>query len=314
MMSNDEVMQKFEDDALLHDLRERTVETYRRCFGMLLEFSKETEYAALTAAHLRDWLLFLKKKTKLSGATINQYNSSCKFFLKVVLEEEVDDTQVPNSKIRRKPQPFMTVDEIIQFFAGFTDIVAFTYYLLLYSTGLRKSEALCITMEDIHGDDKHPNDDYIFIRNGKGGKQRNVSLPHVTYLMLREYYRVFWGPVVRNMTEEEKEGIKTMLLFPAKINGIKATSFFSKAFNSIRDGNTLFKKFHPHTLRHSYAVHTLQKDNNKILKVKAQLGHTHLSSTEIYLGDARLYDVENPRDPEEVAGILYRAFHARTGA
>ncbi len=312
MMSNDEVMQKFDDDVLLRDLRPRTVDTYRRSFSMLLEFSGETEYAALTEEHLRNWLLHLKRETKLSGATINQYNSSCKFFLKVVLEQEINDSQVPNSKIRRKPQPFMSVDEVIQFFSGFDDIVSFTYFLLLYSTGLRRSETLSITMEDIHGDNNKPNEDYIFIRNGKGGKQRNVSLPHITYLMLREYYRVFWGPVVRNMTEEEKAGIKTMPLFPAKINGKKANTFFTKAFNSVRDGNILFKKFHPHTLRHSYAVHTLQKDNNKILKVKAQLGHSNLSSTEIYIGDANFYNVTNPMDPEEVAEILCRAFHERT--
>ncbi len=69
--------------------------------------------------------------------------------------------------------------------------------------------------------------------------------------------------------------------FPASINGVKANTFFTRAFNTVKEHNLKFKDFHPHTLRHSYAVHMLQKDINNLLRVQANLGHKSLATTEI---------------------------------
>ena len=308
-MSNDEVIEKFEEDCLLRDLSERTQESYRRVFTMFVEFAGVTEYASLDEAYLRKWLLHLKKNTNLTNATINQYNSAVKFFLKIVLGLDVNDKQVPNSKLKRKPQPSMTVNEIKELFSHFTDITVFTYFILLYSTGIRRSEALGITPGDIIKGEKNGESDYIIIRNGKGGHTRNVELPHATYLLLRVYYVRKWKPLIDHMTEEEKAGIKTAPLFPASINGVKADSFFTKAFNTGREHNIKFEEYHPHTLRHSFAVHMLQKDMNNILRVQANLGHNSLATTEIYLKDAKLYGVKDAMSPSEVAEELCNAFY-----
>ena len=110
-----------------------------------------------------------------------------------------------------------------------------------------------------------------------------------------------------------KEGIRTMPLFPASINGVKAPTFFTKAFNTVREGNTKYEDYHPHTLRHSFAVHMLQKDINNILRVQANLGHKSLATTEIYLRNAKLYGVKNAMSPAQLAKELCVAFSARTG-
>lgn len=312
-MSNEEVIKKFDDDCLLRDLSQRTCESYRRVFDMFVEYSGVSEYASLDEALLRKWLLHLKKNTTLSNATINQYNSACKFFLKIVLGQNIDDAQVPNSKLKRKPQPAMTVEETRELFSHFTDITEFTYFLLLYSTGIRRSEALGITPADIIGGKEKGESGWLLIRNGKGGHSRNVELPYATYQLLRKYYVTEIKPVVENMSEEKKVGIKTTPLFPTSINGVKAQNFFTKAFNTARDCIINYQEYHPHTLRHSFAVHMLQKDINNILRVQANLGHKSLVTTEIYLRDAKLYDVKNPKSPSELAEELCTAFYARAG-
>lgn len=312
MMSNEEVLEKFEEDCLLRDLSERTIESYKRVFDMFYEFSEVKDYASLNEAYLRKWLLHLKKNTELTNATINQYNSSCKFFLKIVLSQNIDDKQVPNSKLKRKPQPSMTTDEIREFFSHFTDLTAFTYFMLLYSTGIRRSEALGITPNDIIGDKNKKENGILIIRNGKGGHTRNVELPYATYMLLREYYTVKVKPKYEGLSEEEKKGIKTEPLFPNSFNGIKANSFFTSAFNTIKECNIKFEDFHPHTLRHSFAVHMLQKDINNILRVQANLGHKSLATTEIYLHDAKLYSITNALSPAELASELYDDFKKRT--
>lgn len=311
-MSNEEVIRKAEEDFLLRDLSGRTQESYLRVFACFLEASGETEYTALTESHLRSWLLELKSSGKLSNATINQYNSACKFLLKVVLVRDVNDSQVPNSKLKRKPQPSMSVDEIRELFSHFSDITSFTYFILLYSTGIRRSEALGITPEDIIRGKNEGESDYLVIRNGKGGHTRNVELPHATYMLLREYYTVRIKPKYEGLSEEEKKGIKTTPLFPTSINGVAAKNFFTRAFNTARECNTIYKEYHPHTLRHSFAVHMLQKNISNILRVQANLGHKSLATTEIYLKDAKLYGVKDAMSPSEVAEELCTAFHERT--
>lgn len=313
-MSNEEILEKFKDDCLLRDLSERTIDSYYRVLNMFAEFIGVTEYASLDEASLREWLLHLRKHTKLSNATINQYNSACKFILKTVLGQVIDDRQVPNSKLKRKPQPAMTVDEIREFFSHFNDITSFTYFLLLYSTGIRRSEALEITPMDIIGGNKEGENGWLIIRNGKGGHARNVELPYDTYVQLRKYYEIKRkSEAIIIMREKGKEGIRTMPLFPASINGVKAPTFFTKAFNTVREGNTKYEDYHPHTLRHSFAVHMLQKDINNILRVQANLGHKSLATTEIYLRNAKLYGVKNAMSPAQLAKELCVAFSARTG-
>ncbi len=313
-MSNEEILEKFRDDCLLRDLSERTVDSYYRILCMFAEFSGTAEYASLNEAYLRKWLLHLKKNTRLSNATINQYNSACKFFLKTVLGQDVDDRQVPNSKLKRKPQGAMTTDEIREFFSHFNDITSFTYFLLLYSTGIRRSEALGITPKDIIGDRDKKESGTLIIRNGKGGHTRNVELPYATYMLLRDYYTLKVKPKYEGVCEEEKEGIRTMPLFPASINGVKAKTFFTTAFNTVREGNIKFEEYHPHTLRHSFAVHMLQKDINNILRVQANLGHKSLATTEIYLRNAKIYDVKDAMSPAELAVVLCRDFNKRSKA
>lgn len=311
MMSNEEVLEKFEEDCLLRDLSERTIESYKRVFDMFFEFSEVTDYASLGEAYLRNWLLHLKREEQLTTATINQYNSACKFFLKIVLCQDIDDKQVPNGKLKRKPQPSMTTDEIREFFSHFTDLTVFTYFLLLYSTGIRRSEALGITPNDIIGDPHKEENGILIIRNGKGGHTRNVELPYATYEMLRKYYEIKIKPKYAGLSVEEKKGIKTEPLFPNSFNGIKANSFFTRAFNTVKECNIKFENFHPHTLRHSFAVHMLQKDINNILRVQANLGHKSLATTEIYLHDAKLYSLRNALSPAELASVLCDDFARR---
>ncbi len=311
MMSNDEVLQKFNDDCLLRDLSERTKASYLRTIYEFLAFSGKNELGALTGDDLRRWLLHLKNENRLSNATTNQYNSACKFLLRNVLDVEVKDSQTPNAKLKREVQPYMSVVDVKEFFSHFNDIMVFTYFLLLYSTGMRRFEALNVTPEDIHSDVNNPGSDYIIVRHGKGGHDRRVSLPHATYLMMREYYKVCCLPKYRDLEEKEKAEIKSSPLFPPVINGVSANHFFTKVFNNVRNCSTRFAEFHPHTLRHSFAVHMLQKDINNLLYVKANLGHKSLASTEIYLGDAVLYAVPNAESPIEVAVFLCDAFHAR---
>lgn len=147
-----------------------------------------------------------------------------------------------------------------------------TFYLTLYSLGLRLLEALSLQIGDILSDRG-----FVHIRNGKGAMDRMVPLPSVTLYHLRRYYITHRNPV---------------WIFPAlgRSNGKHAGSAKTHASTSGIQGILqrtmkklgMKKHVHPHVFRHSYATHLIEA-NVPIRHVQKLLGHKSLKSTMIYL-------------------------------
>ena len=121
---------------------------------------------------------------------------------------------------------------------------------LIYFCGLRVSEALNVSVEDI--DFK---EEVVKIMKGKGNKQRLTSLPKPLMIDLKQWLNL----------ENIKEG---------KLFSIKRGQVFKIV-------KSLDPTIHPHTLRHSYATYVHEKTHD-INKVKELLGHESISTTGIY--------------------------------
>ncbi|MDO9634403.1 MAG: tyrosine-type recombinase/integrase [Paludibacter sp.] len=163
---------------------------------------------------------------------------------------------------------------------------------LLYSTGLRITEAISIRNEDLHFDQG-----YIHIRESKNGSERLVPVCNTLKQSLMQYIKY------RNMLPLKglQEGVH---LFFVKLDGTEvSTSCAYKWFRKVYTNCGIPYKgdrFGPrlHDLRHSMAVHTLAKLIREGMDVYAALpllsaclGHTQLSSTEHYV---RLTNCEYP--------------------
>ena len=120
----------------------------------------------------------------------------------------------------------------------------------LAKTGVRVSELISITPQDILFDEKQ-----IIIR-GKGDKIRNIDVPNDLLISLRMFMK-------------NKHVRTNKRIFPVTRDAIyKMTKRIAKT--------------NPHTFRHSYAVELLRKTRN-IRFVQVQLGHSSLSTTQVYL-------------------------------
>ncbi|UCD84036.1 MAG: site-specific tyrosine recombinase XerD [Deltaproteobacteria bacterium] len=156
---------------------------------------------------------------------------------------------------------------------------------VLYGAGLRVSELISITLNDI---------DFTagWVRvQGKGAKERVVPLGEIALGGLREYLgsarRVLdkgkksrWLFVTRSGRRFSRQGIWKIIKRYAIAAGIK---------NSIT----------PHTLRHSFATHLLDRGAD-LHSVQLMLGHADISTTQIYTHVSRerlkkLYDKYHPR-------------------
>ena len=142
---------------------------------------------------------------------------------------------------------------------------------LALKTGLRRSELGKLEVKDIH-------QDFLLVRNGKGGKDR--SIPLATTIANR----------LQNFIKDMKPDEKVFKLTPASISN-KVRQFAKKAGI---DG------FHAHTMRHKFATDLLERGAN-IKQVQELLGHENLATTEVYLSvtDQGKRDAINLLDKEK---------------
>jgi site-specific recombinase XerD len=163
---------------------------------------------------------------------------------------------------------------------------------LLYSTGLRITEAVSIRNEDIHLDRN-----YIHVRESKNGSERLVPVCDTLKQSLMQYIN-FRNKLPLNGLQEREH------LFFVKLDGTEVTAscvckWFRKVYTKC---GIPYKgdRFGPrlHDLRHTMAVHAPVKliregmDVYEALPLLSTcLGHTRLSSSERYV---RLTDCEYP--------------------
>ena len=155
----------------------------------------------------------------------------------------------------------MSAEEVAQLINAASNLQARAILMLLYSTGIRRSELVRLRVEDI--DSKRM---IVHIRQGKGGKDRDVPMCPKLLETLREYWR--WKKP------------KTWL-FPAGIEKRGNQHLTDKAVwyvcaEAARHAG-LKKRVAPHMLRHSFATHHLENgDHSDPAWTRGSGGHQHL--------------------------------------
>jgi site-specific recombinase XerD len=138
--------------------------------------------------------------------------------------------------------------------------------MLLYSTGIRRSELVRLRVEDI--DSKRM---IIHIRQGKGGKDRDVPLCPKLLETLREYWR--WRKpktwlFARGTPTRGDDHLTDKAVWYACAEAARHAGFK--------------KRVSPHMLRHSYATHLLENGAD-LPTIQILMGHADLEATSIYL-------------------------------
>ena len=151
--------------------------------------------------------------------------------------------------------------------------------LVMYSAGLRVSEACALEVTDIDGVRG-----LIHVRHGKGAKERFVMLSPRLHRALRAYWAANRPP--------------KPLLFPGPDPRmpIDARSVRTAVATAVLTSG-LGKRVTPHTLRHSFATH-LHELGNDIRDIQVLLGHASIRTTQRYTQVSReaVARVQSPLD------------------
>lgn len=166
---------------------------------------------------------------------------------------------------------------------------------LLYSTGLRVSEALGLTL-----DEWKRGKDRLAIR-GKGDKARLVAVG-ITARTAVERYIEYARPVLAARAGASSESAASPMgdgrapLFLNKRGKPMTRRDALRAFERMRP---VLGELTPHSLRHAFATHMLEGGAD-LRTIQELLGHASLSTTEVYTHTSaerirRVYDATHPR-------------------
>jgi integrase/recombinase XerD len=148
-------------------------------------------------------------------------------------------------------------------YIGFRDRAAI---YLLWQGQLRVTELVLLRQADFDPVMKSVN-----VTRGKGGKQRIVALTQAAVLHVAEWIGV-----------KAARGINCPLLFCTLKGHRMCRHNIGRMLKTVRRKAGLTKRIHPHSLRHSGARH-LSMQGIPVALISAQLGHSNISTTSIYL-------------------------------
>ena len=230
-------------------------ETLREAFGYLTYKKNETDM-------LLDLMPYRIHIAELNAKTISKKLSAIRTFceylndngLKVILKA---DTTIKVPKTLPKPVSHEHIKEALES----AELEEKLVVVMLYTLGLRISELASIKLDAI-------GEKWLRV-TGKGDKQRDIPILHLTKELLSEYLAVF---TPKRFLFEKKGG---------KLSENSLRYIITKVFKRVG------LKVTPHQLRHSYAT-SLLNGGAPIVDVSELLGHSSMAATQIYtkLGSA----------------------------
>lgn len=270
-------IQKMAMEMRLRGLSESTCDEYVSHVKVFEKFcGKPLEEAG--EGDIKTFLHYLITEKKLSASSVNVYNAALKFLYQKTFKRAWNSENLPRTKRPKKIPNALSKEEVQLLFDATENLKHKCVLMTVYGSGLRLSEIIGLKVSDI--DSKNMR---IFIRQGKGKKDRYAILSQKSLDILREYWKVY----------KPKDW-----LFEGKEKGTcyshrSAQDVFYKAVKKAG----IKKDVSIHVLRHSFAVHMLEANVN-LFHIKELLGHSTIATTTIYLRSANMsaLNIKSPLD------------------
>lgn len=217
-------------------------------------------------------------KNNLSASYQNQIVNALKLFFKTIQDKQIIIDTIHRPKRGKVLPNILSKEEIKLILTVLTNTKHKTMLSLIYACGLRRSELLQLTFEDIQADRK-----LLVIKQSKGKKDRIVPISDKIIEMLRDYYKEYRPK--KWLFEGQRENTK-----------YSDRSLEEVLKKSIRLAQ-INKPVSLHWLRHSYATHLLESGTD-LRYIQELLGHSSSKTTEIYthVSTKSIQNIKSPFD------------------
>jgi site-specific recombinase XerD len=271
------IIEQMQMDMSLRDYSPKTIKSYQWHIRDLSDYF-ERPLDTLGQEDIRRYLYHVKTEKGYSNAYLSQAYSAIKYLYRNYFESPVDLRDLHGPRVALKLPVVLSQEEIRSLFDAAKNEKHRLLLMVIYSSGLRSSEAAHLQVSDIDSSSMR-----IQVRQGKGRKDRYTLLSPSVLERLRAYWR--------------RDRPKTWLFF-TRGNKSKAisTDTIRRVFHGARDKAGLNPDATVHSLRHSFATHLLNQGVN-LFVIQKLLGHKHIQSTLIYLHLQNISDhVHSPID------------------
>ena len=279
-MTNEQLIKKMKEDMKMRNFSEYTYDSYLGKTRDIMRYFGEKQLEEVTTDELREFLLkYLKDERKLSDSSINYYNSVIRFIYEVTLDKVLNKKQLPMRKKKKTVYKVLTKEELSTFFNCIDNFKFKTIFMLVYGSGLRIGEVVNLRVEDI--DSKNMR---LFVRKGKGNKERYTILPKKSLEMLR----IYWS----RYRQHKRRG----RIFLSESGKAITVGVIREHFRKYRRKAKIKEEATVHTLRHNFATDLIERGAT-LIQVKELMGHSNIRSTMAYVHVANVkLDLESPLD------------------
>lgn len=285
------------NNYLVHEKRfsSHTVLAYMNDLGQfyaLLEIQNDDELTEINHRRMRSYLVALVD-LELENTSVNRKLSSIKTFFRFLRQQGVlavnPAIKIQSLKQKKVLPQFVPEkqlwdrsifqDENDPFNSALCELIMEVFY----QTGIRQSELINLKVNNI-------NSQQIKVL-GKRNKERIIPINKPLLQLINDFETI-----------KKNENIQSECLFVLK-NGKKLTpKFVYTKVNEYLGKATNLSKKSPHVLRHTFATHMLN-NGASLEAIKKLLGHTDLSSTQIYTHNSfkqikTIYEQSHPRGVE----------------
>ena len=290
----DELKKSLKNFLRIKNYSEHTISSYERDINRFLKYlsDKKIDSDDMSTSIITGWIISLRKNG-LGNRSIQRNISSLKNFYKFLFKSGVIDINyfesVQSPKIGETLPKALTPDDVEKLLSfepkTFSEFRDKAFLELLYSSGLRVSEAVNVNITSFESD-------LNFVKVlGKGNKERMLPVGK------------FAKDAITIWLEIRNENINsTDAVFTNRYGKrISVRAMQQRIYKiSIAQG---MSPVSPHMLRHSFATHILESSGD-LRSIQEMLGHSSLSTTQIYTKLnfqqlAKIYDKSHPHGKKE---------------
>ncbi len=252
-----------------------TKRMYNSMFMQFIDWAGYKHPTMISDDLIKDYLLTTRKR---SEAFQNAVVSALKFCYSTIYNRNIDKLYLLRPRKSKRLPDVLDPDEIVSIYNQLDNKKHKLLISLIYSAGLRRSEAQSLKIKDIN-----LRAGQLFIQEAKGRKDRLTLLSGKLKSLLHDYIEEYKPQTY--LFKGDKPGVKYS--FTSMSNVLKGAAKSA----GIR------RRIHLHMLRHSFATHSLEQGTD-IRFVQELLGHNNLKTTQRYthLTDITLRKLKSPFD------------------
>jgi integrase/recombinase XerD len=268
-----ELIDNFINYLVITNKSSETIKGYRKELRYFLDYVQEKFNCRIyiediTLTILEDYVAYIKEIKGCSPATINRAIYVLRSFYSYALKRDIYYKNVAAMlepiKLQQKERCYLNDNEFKKLLDTVDNKLVKIVIKTLYYTGLRISECLNLSINDVDFENK-----LIHVIAGKGNKDRTIPISNKLYLELSNYNNFI------------RPAGKSTRFFASEKSGKVSSEYINKCLKKAAKAANITKNVSCHILRHSFASNLVSKNVN-IVNVQKLLGHSSLKVTSIY--------------------------------